>query len=61
MRVSILIMASLQSVDLGLIGTGGGVLALGFKKLLVLLKVHGELLLTAELIGKTGSVHHSTC
>merc|ERR1712192_90175 len=52
--------ASLQGVHLGLISTGGGVLALGLKKLLVLLKVHGELLLTAELIGKTGSVHHST-
>merc|ERR1712192_279992 len=51
--------ASLQGVHLGLIGTGCGVLALGLKKLLVLLKVHGELLLTAELIGKTGSVHHS--
>merc|ERR1711971_637997 len=64
MRVPILIMAflaSLQGVDFGLIGTGGGVLALGLKKLLVLLKVHGQLLLTAKLIGKTGSVHHSTC
>merc|ERR1719220_248430 len=52
--------ASLQGVDLGLIGTGGGILALGLKKLLVLLQVHGKLLLTAELIGKTGSVHHGT-
>merc|ERR1719234_1300474 len=52
--------ASLQGVHLGLIGTGRGVLALGLKKLLVLLKVHGKLLLTAELIGKTGSVHHGT-
>merc|ERR1719341_914750 len=52
--------ASLQGVDLGLIGTGGGVLALGLKKLLVLLQVHGELLFATELIGKTGSVHHST-
>merc|ERR1712168_1622150 len=51
--------ASLQGVDLGLIGTSGGVLALGLQQLLVLLQVHGELLLTAELIGKTGSVHHS--
>merc|ERR1719348_408956 len=52
--------ASLQGVDLGLIGTGGGVLALGLQQLLVLLQVHSELLLTAELISKTGSVHHST-
>merc|ERR1719490_451243 len=52
--------ASLQGVDLGLIGSGGGVLALGLQQLLVLLQVHGKLLLTAELIGKTGSIHHST-
>merc|ERR1719402_871513 len=52
--------ASLQGVDLGLIGTGGGVLALGLQQLLVLLEVHGKLLFTAELIGKTSSVHHST-
>merc|ERR1719192_2519127 len=58
MRVSILIMASLQSVDLGLIGAGGGVLALGLQQLLVLLQVHGELLLATELISKTSSVNH---
>merc|ERR1719432_650161 len=52
--------ASLQGVDLGLISTGGGVLVLGLQQLLVLLQVHGKLLLTAELIGKTGSIHHST-
>merc|ERR1719481_2273454 len=52
--------ASLQGVDLCLISTGGGVLALGLQQLLVLLEVHGKLLFTAELLGKTGSVHHST-
>merc|ERR1712203_1203705 len=52
--------ASLQGVDLGLISTGGGVLALGFQQLLVLLQVHGELLFATELIGKTGGVHHGT-
>merc|ERR1719225_177051 len=50
--------ASLQGRDLGLIGAGGGVLALGLKQLLVLLQVHGELLLATELISKTGSVNH---
>merc|ERR1719418_422832 len=52
--------ASLQGVDLGLIGTGGGILALGFQQLLVLLKVHGKFLFATELIGKAGSVHHGT-
>merc|ERR1719412_3485524 len=52
--------ASLQGVDLGLISTGGSVLALGFQQLLVLLQVHGELLFATELIGKTGGVHHGT-
>merc|ERR1719351_584139 len=50
--------SSLQGRDLGLIGAGGGVLALGLQQLLVLLQVHGELLLATELISKTGSVHH---
>merc|ERR550525_1307642 len=50
--------ASLQGVDLSLIGTGGSVLALGLEKLLVLLQVHRKLLLATELIGKTRSVHH---
>merc|ERR1719402_747261 len=50
--------SSLQSVDLGLIGAGGGVLALGLQQLLVLLQVHGELLLATELISKTSSVNH---
>merc|ERR1719474_816185 len=47
-----------MGVDLGLIGAGGGILALGLQQLLVLLQVHGKLLLATELIGKTGSVHH---
>merc|ERR1711936_991943 len=50
--------ASLKGVDLGLIGTGGGILALGFQQLLVLLQVHGKFLFATELIGKAGSVHH---
>merc|ERR1712168_233037 len=50
--------SSLQSVDLGLIGTGGGVLALSLQQLLVLLQVHGELLLATELISETGSINH---
>merc|ERR1719474_1939835 len=50
--------ASLQGVDLGLIGTGGGVLALGLQQLLVLLQVHGKLLLATKLISKTSSVNH---
>merc|ERR1711935_1217388 len=50
--------ASLEGRHLSVIGAGGGVLALGLKKLLVLLQVHGELLLTAELIGQTGSIPH---
>merc|ERR1719220_2735697 len=52
--------ASLQGVDLGLIGTGGGILALGFQQLLVLLKVHGKFLFATELIGKAGGVPHGT-
>merc|ERR1712218_10056 len=52
--------ASLEGVDLRLISTGGSVLALGLKQLLVLLQVHGELLFTTELIGKASSVHHGT-
>merc|ERR1719220_192301 len=52
--------ASLKGVDLGLISTGGSVLALGFQQLLVLLKVHGKFLFATELIGKAGSVHHGT-
>merc|ERR1719433_2306769 len=52
--------ASLQGVDLGLISSGGGVLALGLKQLLVLLQVHGELLFATELISKAGSIHHGT-
>merc|ERR1719342_1153389 len=39
---------------------GTGVLALGLKKLLVLLKGHGELLLTSKLISKTSSINHSS-
>merc|ERR1719282_431370 len=50
--------SSLQSVDLGLIGTGGGILALGLQQLLVLLQVHGELLLATQLISETGSINH---
>merc|ERR1719370_1119675 len=50
--------ASLEGSNFSLISAGGGVLALGLKKLLVLLQVHGELLLTAELIGQTSSIHH---
>merc|ERR1711973_151567 len=50
--------ASLQGVDLSLIGAGGGILALGLQQLLVLLQVHGKLLLATELIGKTGSINH---
>merc|ERR1712218_635812 len=52
--------ASLEGVDLGLISTGGSVLALGLEQLLVLLQVHGELLFTTELISKASSVHHGT-
>merc|ERR1712179_891683 len=50
--------ASLEGSHFSLISTGGGVLALGLKKLLVLLQVHGELLLTAELVGQTSGIHH---
>merc|ERR1711973_1069253 len=50
--------SSLQSVDLGLIGAGGSILALGLQQLLVLLQVHGKLLLATQLISETGSVHH---
>merc|ERR1719422_1108328 len=51
--------ASLEGVDLGLVSTGAGVLALSLQQLLVLLKGHGQLLLTSELISKTSSINHS--
>merc|ERR1712050_286891 len=62
MRVSVLIMAFLPpfSVDLGLISPGSGVLALGLQQLLVLLKVHGQVLFSTELISQAGSINHGT-
>merc|ERR1711868_141771 len=51
--------ASLESVDLGFVSTGAGVLALGLQQLLVLLKGHGQLLLASEFISKTSSINHS--
>merc|ERR1719195_1313254 len=50
--------AALQGVDLGLVGAGAGVLALGLQQLLVLLQRHGQLLLAAELVSQAGGVHH---
>merc|ERR1719188_798188 len=50
--------ASLEGIDLSLISTGSSVLALGLKKLLVLLKGHGKLLLASEFISKTSSINH---
>merc|ERR1719422_2955061 len=52
--------ASLEGVDLGLVSTGAGVLALGLQQLLVLLEGHGQLLLASELISKTSSINHSS-
>merc|ERR1719422_162057 len=52
--------ASLEGVDLGLLSTGAGVLALGLQQLLVLLEGHGQLLLASELISKTSSINHSS-
>merc|ERR1719461_2061340 len=53
--------ASLEGIDLGLVSTGAGVLALGLQQLLVLLEGHGQLLLASELISKTSSINHSSC
>merc|ERR1719443_2775836 len=50
---------SLEGVDLGFVSTGAGVLALGLRQLLVLLKGHGQLLLASEFISKTSSINHS--
>merc|ERR1719370_2013069 len=50
--------ASLQCIDLSFISTGTSILALGFKKLLVFLKIHCNILLTSEFISKTSSIHH---
>merc|ERR1719422_529314 len=52
--------ASLEGVDLSLVSTGAGVLALGLEQLLVLLKGHGQLLLASEFISKTSSINHSS-
>merc|ERR1719394_377960 len=52
--------ASLEGVDLGLVSTGAGVLALSLQQLLVLLEGHGQLLLASELISKTSSINHSS-
>merc|ERR1719281_877169 len=51
--------AALQSVHLGLVSPGSGVLALGLQQLPVLLKGHGQLLLTAELVSQPGGINHS--
>merc|ERR1712029_479424 len=51
--------ASLESIHLGFVSTGTGVLALGLQQLLVLLKGHGQLLLASEFISKTSSINHS--
>merc|ERR1719195_2126824 len=50
--------AALEGVDLGLVSTGAGVLALGLQQLLVLLQRHGQLLLAVELVSQAGGVHH---
>merc|ERR1711982_145090 len=52
--------ASLEGVDLGLVSTGAGVLALSLQQLLVLLEGHGQLLLASEFISKTSSINHSS-
>merc|ERR1712079_34390 len=52
--------ATLEGIDLGLVSTGSSVLALGLKKLLVLLKGHGKLLLASEFISKTSGINHSS-
>merc|ERR1719391_922654 len=52
--------ASLEGIDLSFVSTGSSVLALGLKKLLVLLKGHGKLLLASEFISKTSSINHSS-
>merc|ERR1711982_131402 len=52
--------ASLEGVDLGLVSTGAGVLALGLQQLLVLLEGHGQLLPASEFISKTSSINHSS-
>merc|ERR1711983_695842 len=52
--------ASLEGIDLSLVSTGAGVLALGLQQLLVLLKGHGELLFASEFISKTSSINHSS-
>merc|ERR1719394_1650213 len=51
--------ASLEGIDLGLVSTGAGVLALGLQQLLVLLEGHSQLLLASEFISKTSSINHS--
>merc|ERR1712089_47794 len=51
---------SLKSRDLSLISTGGSILTLSLKNLLVLLQVHGQVLLTSKFISKTCCIHHGT-
>merc|ERR1719481_553325 len=50
--------SSLQCVDFCFISTGTCILALGLKKFLILLKSHGNILLTAQFICKAGSINH---
>merc|ERR1719474_1056974 len=49
---------SLQCIDLSFISTSSSILALGFKELLVLFKIHCNILLTTEFICKTCSIDH---
>merc|ERR1719341_1452231 len=49
--------SSLQSIDLCFISTGTSILALGLKKLFILLQVHGNFLLTTEFISKACSIN----
>merc|ERR1740131_517795 len=52
--------STLQSIGFSFVGSVGSILALGFKQLLVLLKVHGKILFSSQFIGESSSINHGT-